>query len=104
MPRGGKRPGAGRPKGSKSKSTLAREARLRGQPVPKEVTLVVLARKSTPEVIHTLLDILGSDKEKAADRIAAARIILERGWGTARQPPSMWPDDGTDELSSILNP
>lgn len=53
---------------------------------PKAVVDVVnLAREHTEDAIRALADVIRSaDTDKA--RIAAANIILERGWGKATQP------------------
>ncbi len=101
MPRGGKRPGAGRPKGSKSKSTLARLARRKNLEIPKEATLVALAREATADVLAMLKDIMGNTKERTADRIAAGRIILERGWGRPKERIEIDESPGTDPAETV---
>lgn len=38
-----------------------------------------------PEALDTLLAVMRNKKARAADRIHAAEIILDRGWGKPRQ-------------------
>ena len=70
--RGGKRLGAGRPKGSKDKAT--REA---------GATIAELAREHSGTAIETLSTIAQSGESESA-RVSAANAILDRGYG---KPP-----------------
>ena len=70
---GGKRPGAGRPKGSKDKATVAQGA-----------TLSELARKHTDVALNTLVSIATSGESDAA-RVSASVAILDRGYGKPAQ-------------------
>ena len=65
MAPGGRRPGAGRPKGSKNKAN-------------KE--LRDLARTYTKEALKTLSHIARRGESGAA-RVAACQALLDRGWG-----------------------
>jgi hypothetical protein len=90
--RGGKRPGAGRPKGSPNK-------------VRPEVRLV--ARDFGPEAIGVLRRIMNDENTPAAQRISAAALLLDRAYGRALQPidPALNfnPDDlSDDELVRII--
>lgn len=69
MPVGGKRPGAGRPKGSVSKAN----AGLRNA-----------ARRYTKSALKTLSQIMESG-ESEASRVAAATALLDRGHGKPAQ-------------------
>lgn len=74
MNRGGKRPGAGRKRGSKSKLTVAQKR-----------TLTELARDHTEDAVKTLADIMLNGRATASARVTAANSILDRGWGRAPQ-------------------
>ena len=67
---GGKRPEAGRPKRSPNKAT-------------REVKDT--AKDYTREAVTTLVSIYLDEKQPAAARVAAAREILDRGHGKAKQ-------------------
>jgi hypothetical protein len=71
---GGKRPGAGRPKGARDK--LTREA---------GATLSELARAYTDQALEVLVQIAVSGESEAA-RVSAANALLDRGYGKASQP------------------
>lgn len=71
--RGGKRSGAGRPKGAKDK--LTREA---------GATLSELAREHTDTALLALVQIARSSESDAA-RVSAANSLLDRGYGKASQ-------------------
>lgn len=73
MARGGKRPGAGRPKGSRDTATVEQKA-----------TLEELARSHTPLAMQTLADVAQKSESDAA-RVSAAQAILDRGYGKPRQ-------------------
>lgn len=79
--RGGKRPGAGRPKGAKDR--LTREA---------GATLSDLARQHTAAALQTLVDI-AKDGESEAARVSAANALLDRGYG---KPPQAFEHTGKD--------
>lgn len=69
MPRGGKRTGAGRPKGAVSKATAdIREA----------------AQEYTELALRVLVEV-ASEGDSAAARVAAANAILDRGHGKPKQ-------------------
>jgi hypothetical protein len=70
LPVGGKREGAGRPKGTPNKVT-------------KE--LGESARLYTTKALGTLVKLMLSKKSSDMARIAAAKEILDRGYGKAKQ-------------------
>lgn len=72
--RGGKRAGAGRPKGAKDK--LTREA---------GATLSDLARQHTATALEVLVQV-ARDGESEAARVSAANAILDRGYGKPTTP------------------
>lgn len=71
--RGGKRVGAGRPKGAKDK--LTREA---------GATISEMAREYTSDALMALVAIAQSGESEAA-RVSAANALLDRGYGKAPQ-------------------
>ena len=91
--RGGRRPGAGRPKGSRNKATLAREVAGR--------TLTELAREATTAAVDTLRDVMTDPAVPGSARVAAATALLDRAYGRPAQrveaPPSRGDDDKPDK-------
>lgn len=75
---GGRRPGAGRPKGSKNRATLAREA---GLPDAVEA-----ARAYAVAAWRALAEVMKDPKAPAAARVKAASEILSRAYG---RPPAL---------------
>ncbi len=71
--RGGKRPGAGRKKGSRDRATIEQKA-----------TLEELARSHTELAVNVLVQVAKASESDAA-RVSAANVILDRGYGKARQ-------------------
>lgn len=57
-----------------------------GRPkLPEDIKHVrELARTYTKQAIETLVDVL--DSQSASARVAAANVLLDRGWGKAEQP------------------
>lgn len=47
--------------------------------------MVELARQHTREAILTLAEIMGDPSNKGSERVAAAKILLDRAWGQAPQ-------------------
>lgn len=79
--RGGRRPGAGRPKGAKDKST--REA---------GATIAELARSHAETAIAVLVQVARASESDAA-RVSAANAVLDRGYG---KPPQAVEHAGKD--------
>lgn len=71
--RGGKRPGAGRPKGSSQRATGEQYAQLSA-----------LARGHTKAALRSLV-LVATKGESEAARVTAANAILDRGYGKAPQ-------------------
>lgn len=71
--KGGKRPGAGRPKGRKDKAT--------GEQLE---SLTELARKHTTVAIEALVEVASGGDSDAA-RVSAANALLDRGYGKPKQ-------------------
>lgn len=86
MAAGGKRPGAGRPKGSPNKN-----------PAP----LKQLAREYTEEALNTLLGVMRASDSDAA-KVAAANSVLDRGYGKATTVLSGDEDGGAMKLAHII--
>lgn len=70
--RGGKRPGAGRPKGARDKATVEAGA-----------TIAELARVHSGTALKTLAKIAKEGESESA-RVSAANALLDRGYG---RPP-----------------
>lgn len=89
--RGGKRPGAGRPKGSRNRATEAHKG-----------TLEALARGHTMAALESLVSIARDGASESA-RVSAAVAILDRGYGKPRQAVEHTGEDGgpiqTESLS-----
>lgn len=64
--RGGKREGAGRPKGTPNKATIA---------------IKDAAREYTEKALLTLADVMTDVEQPAAARVSAANALLDRGYG-----------------------
>lgn len=89
MPVGGKRTGAGRPKGSPNRATS---------------DLKQAAQAYTDEALKTLAKIMKDEKQPAPARVSAANAILDRGHGKAMQPVAHELDlsNLTDDQLAIL--
>ncbi|AMA38832.1 TPA: hypothetical protein P7236_006391 [Pseudomonas aeruginosa] len=79
MARGGKREGAGRPKGSRNKLTADIKA---------------VAQSFGEEGIMHLVEIARNGDAPPAARVAAVKEILDRGYGKAKQPLEHTGEDG----------
>lgn len=86
MARGGKREGAGRPKGVPNKATV----------IVKEA-----AQAFTADAISTLADIMRSPEHPAAARVSAANALLDRGHGKPKQPLTGGDDDDNPIRSTM---
>lgn len=82
---GGKREGAGRPRGAPNKATAS---------------LRDIAREYTDVAIGALVAVLSNDEEPAAARVSAANSLLDRGYGKA--PTIINGDDEGGPLVSII--
>ena len=76
---GGKRPGAGRKKGSLNKTTA---------------DVKVLAQQYGDDAIKALVDIALSPEHPAAARVSAANALLDRGYGKPTQAVELTGKDG----------
>lgn len=74
MAHGGKRPGAGRPKGSVNKATKEAGA-----------ALSELARQHTESAINTLVEVCNDKRAPHSARVTAANGLLDRGYGKPAQ-------------------
>ena len=87
--RGGKRPGAGRPKGSRNRTTLAKlvggELHLQ---CLDDAELVAYARHHAAEIVTTLATMVHDPKVPAAARVNAGSLILGYAYGRPRPRPS----------------
>jgi hypothetical protein len=76
MPAGGKRLGAGRPKGSRALTLLASTGERMG--------FYEAARRYDQEALRVIASVMMDDKQPASLRLAAANDLLDRGYG---KPP-----------------
>lgn len=74
MPAGGKRPGAGRPKGSLSRATTK-----------AKVNLSELAQQHTEAALNTLVEVCNDKRAPHSARVTAANGLLDRGYGKPAQ-------------------
>ena len=84
--RGGARPGAGRPKGSRNEATKAQQA-----------TISDLAKALAPQALQALKDVMLNGASEGA-RVAAANSILDRAYGRVQVQE---PDDTDAEARSL---
>lgn len=89
MPHGGKREGAGRPKGAKSAATREHKA-----------TLSELAREHTDTALSALVQIATQGESESA-RVAAANALLDRAYGKPTQSTEISGPDGEGVPMSI---
>jgi hypothetical protein len=71
-PRGGKRDGAGRPRGPNGRGAAFKHLR-------------ELARSHTEDAIQTIVNIMNNKSNDAWVRLACANAILDRGYGKPRE-------------------
>lgn len=76
--------------GSESSKEIGKQKRLANlkpgyKPPKKKKELTARCQDLTDECADTLAKILKSEKERTADRIKAAEIILAYGWGKPKQ-------------------
>ena len=99
---GGRRKGAGRPRGSRNKATLAREA---GLPDAVEA-----AREIAGEAFGVLAEAMADGKAPWAVRVKAAGIVLDRAYGRPPAPSPRFtvkteaerePEAGADPLAML---
>jgi hypothetical protein len=76
MSAGGKRPGAGRPKGSRALTLVA--------PTGERMTFYEAARQYEQEALRVIVSVFMDEKQPAALRLAAANDLLDRAYG---KPP-----------------
>ena len=76
MPAGGKRQGAGRPKGSRALTLLA--------PTGERMAFYEAARQYDKEALQVIVSVLMDEKQPASLRLAAANDLLDRAYG---RPP-----------------
>lgn len=62
---------------------LGRSGNPGGRPADKEIA--ALARRYTPDVIRTLVEVCRHAVENPSARVAAANALADRGWGKPRQ-------------------
>lgn len=88
---GGKRPGAGRPKGSTSRATKEAKERLSS-----------LAKEHAPAALEALVRVMNDEDQSGAAVVAAANSILDRAYGKA---PTAEPerDDEAPPVSWVID-
>lgn len=81
---GGKRSGAGRPAGAKSRATIENKR-----------TLSEMAQEHSEDAILTLANIMKDCESPPNARVAAANALLDRGYGKPRQEVDHSSTDGS---------
>jgi hypothetical protein len=76
MPAGGKRPGAGRPKGSRALTLLA--------PTGERMSFDNAARQYDEEALRVIASVFMDEKQQASLRLAAANDLLDEPMGDRR--------------------
>jgi hypothetical protein len=89
MSAGGKRPGAGRPKGSRALTLLA----LTGE----RMAFYEAARHYEQKALQVIVSVFMDDKQPASLRLAAANDLLDRAYG--RPPVAVQIDAATRETA-----
>ena len=89
MPAGGKRPGAGRPKGSRNVATVKQQRRLSD-----------IAKEHTNDAIAALVEVCKTGSDSA--RVAAANSILDRAYGKPLQQTEVTSPDGSATFPSVI--
>lgn len=90
MPSGGKRPGAGRPKGSRSAATKEQIANLSD-----------LAKMHSKAALDALVHVATKGESEAA-RVSAATAILDRGYGKPVQATTIGNPDGSPVGPTVI--
>ena len=90
MPRGGPRPGSGRPKGARSAATKEHIA-----------TLSELAREHTDTAIAALVSVATSSESDSA-RVSAATALLDRAYGKPVQAVEHSGEDGGPLVVEVI--
>lgn len=90
MPRGGRRAGAGRPQGSRNKSTAAETA-----------TLSELAKEYSADALRSLHRVAVFGKREAAI-VSASVAILDRAYGKPAQLEMNWGEEKEDRLAELM--
>ena len=86
MARGGKRNGAGRPKGSRNQVTR-----------DVGIAISTAARGYSAEALETLVDVARNGSSDSA-RVAAANALLDRGFGRTAQGYDLIPLSAVDDM------
>lgn len=90
MQHGGKRLGAGRPKGSTKKGTQI-----------DEFNMMLQAQRHSEDMLNILANLAHESSSKNT-RLAAATQILDRAHGKPGQIKMPEPDDGSSELQQLI--
>src|SRR5215469_4687727 len=93
MPAGGKRRGAGRPKGSRALTLLA--------PTGERMAFYEAARQYDKEALRLIASLMMDAKQPASLRLAAANDLLDRAYG--RPPLSVEVDRRQTEFKRIIH-
>lgn len=90
MEHGGKRAGAGRPKGSTKKGTQI-----------DEFNMMLRAQKYSEEMLYILVDLAHFGTSEST-RLTAATQVLDRAHGRPGQMKIPEPDDGSKDLANAM--
>jgi hypothetical protein len=92
MPAGGKRPGAGRPKGSRALTLLASTG--------ERIGFYEAARQYEQKALQVIASILMDENQPASLRLAAANDLLDRAYG---KPPQALVGHQDTQVRHIVN-
>ncbi len=68
---------------------------------PKAIgDLVALARQQTPNALKTLATLMEDPRAPASARVAAAKEILDRGWGKSQSSVSLTTVPSTEDIAT----
>jgi hypothetical protein len=85
-----------KPRGKPFQKGQSGNAGGRPKKTQEEMDLIAACREKTPAALATILDIMDNGQERS--RLAAAQVVIERGWGKAVQPvESSGPNGGPIE-------
>jgi hypothetical protein len=93
MPAGGKRRGAGRPKGSRALTLIA--------PTGERMSFYEAARQHEQKALQVIVSVFMDEKQPASLRLAAANDLLDRAYG--RPPVAVQVDATEAAITKIIH-
>lgn len=90
MPKGGARPGAGRPKGARDRATQSQKASIEER-----------ARQHADAALAALAEVVADESAPHSAKVSAATALLDRGYGKPRQAVETSGPDGGAILTKV---